>query len=71
MNLTNLPGLCTGCGLCRDVCFNKAVTVTPVTSELSALRPVKLGLKPAPKDNETLWEDRLQAMMPDVPIYRI
>lgn len=71
VNLTNLPGLCTGCGLCRDVCFNKAVTVTPVPSELSALRPVKLGLKPAPKDNETLWEDRLQAMMPDVPIYRI
>lgn len=69
MNLTNLPGLCTGCGLCRDVCFNKAVTVTPVPSELSALRPAKLGLKPAPKDNETLWEDRLQAMMPDVPIY--
>lgn len=68
--LNCLPGLCTGCGLCRDVCFNKAVTVTPVSSELSALRPETLALKPAPEDNETLWEDRLQAMMPDVPIYR-
>ena len=29
-----------------------------------------MALKPAPKDNENLWEDRLQAMMPDVPIYR-
>ena len=69
-DLTNLPGLCTGCGLCRDVCFNKAVAVMPVSSELSALRPVKIALKPATEDNETLWEERLQAMMPDVPIYR-
>lgn len=68
--LNCLPGLCTGCGLCRDVCFNKAVTVAPVSSELSALRPETQALKPAPEDNETLWEDRLQAMMPDVPIYR-
>ena len=64
---------CVACGLCRDICFMKAITLEPLPrlSEALAETPEVILAKGADDNEEaySTWEDRLGSMV-DVPVYR-
>ncbi len=72
MRFTLTPADCTGCGVCADLCYKNAVTMTdtPIRRALSAEPRLLLEKKTASGLFTDSFEDKMAAEFGDVPIYR-